>query len=103
MSKSLPLPRLDIGQYLCSYLALFKKSLDTHLPHLDLGRALLGKAGEQLDQPVRELQVLVVQRAEQTLSSVFYHDYDDDGQNMPCEVSRSCSVFNCEKTQTSFC
>ena len=43
---------------------------DTHLPHLDLGSSLLGEAGEQLDQSVGELQVLVVQRSEQTLK---YH------------------------------
>ena len=39
----------------------------SNLSHLDLGRALSGEAGEELDQSVGELQVLVVQRAEETL------------------------------------
>ena len=42
----------------------------SNLSHLDLGRALSGEAGEELDQSVGELQVLVVQRSEQALK---YH------------------------------
>ena len=54
-----------------SFVAIFRRvNLDTHLPHLDLGRSLPGEAGEELDQAVGELQVVVVQRSEQTLSSI---------------------------------
>ena len=52
---------------------------DTHLPHLDLGSSLLGEAGEQLDQPMGELQVLVVQRSEQTLK---YHVQSSNVQRL---------------------
>ena len=75
-----------------------------YLPHLDLGRALPGKAGEELDQPVRELQVLVVQRAEQTLKyqndidDDYVNDDDVDGRKKHCEVSGSCQVLNRVKT-----
>ena len=41
--------------------------LKSNLSHLDLGRALSGEAGKELDQSVGELQVLVVQRSEKTL------------------------------------
>ena len=71
-------PTPQFGQYL-QFPSAFQENQDTHLPHLDLGRSLLGEAGEELDQPVGELQVLVVQRSEQALK---YHVQSSNVQRL---------------------